>query len=123
MPVLHIEKLCNAFLPNAGPSELVGGEALKAADRYAKKHGGLWVGGKFTATPDGVSFLPNAINAAFHDGLERIHIPLSSIRSVKRMFGWITGIVVVEHRRGQFRFRCFGAKRVAEILSSHVRAR
>jgi hypothetical protein len=117
---LNIEKLCNAFYPNAMPSELVGSQALKAVNRFSKKHGGLWVGGKVIATPDELSFAPNDMNVAFHVGLEEVHIPLSHIRSVRREFGWVTGMVVVEHRHGEFRFRCFGAKQVAAALSSHA---
>jgi len=119
-PFLRIEKFANAFVPNAVPSELVIGEALNAVERFGKKHGGLWVGGKVTVTPDGLSFVPNSLNVAFHVGLEEIRIPLLSIRSVRREFGWVTGIVVVEHSSGEFRFRCFGAKQVAAEMSSPV---
>lgn len=120
MQVRHIKKICNAFFPHAMPSRLVGGQALKAVNRIKQKHGGLWVGGKATVTPEELSFVPNGMNVAFHVGLEEVHIPLSSIRSVRRQFGWVTGIVVVEHRDGEFRFRCIGTKRIAEALSSHA---
>jgi hypothetical protein len=123
MQTLRINKICNAFVRNATPSEIVMGQALKAVNRFSRKHGGCWVGGTVTATPDGLSFVPNGINVAFHTGLEEIHIPLPDIRSVRRKFGWVTGIVVVEHRHGEFRFRCLGAKQVAATLSAHVAAR
>ncbi len=119
MQTLYIEKTCNAFIRNAAPSELVVGHALKAVKRLSIKHGGLWVGGKVTATPEELSFVPNGMNVAFHSGLEEVHIPTSDICSVKREFGWVTGIVVIKHRYGEFRFRCFGAKQVAATLSSH----
>ena len=120
MPALNIEKLANAFVPNADPSPLVAGAALNAVNRYGKKHGGLWVGGKVTATPDGLRFAPNRLNRAFHEGLESTNISLSSIRAVTREFGWVTGIVVVRHAEGEFRFRCFGAKQVATTLGAYV---
>ena len=41
MSPLNIEKLVNAFIPNAIPSALVGGAALNAVNRFEKKHGGL----------------------------------------------------------------------------------
>jgi hypothetical protein len=59
---------------------------------------------------------------AFHVGLEGTYIPLPSIRAVKREFGWVTGIVVVNHVEGEFRFRCFGAKQVAAALGAYVTA-
>lgn len=120
MQTLHIEKLSNAFIPNAAPSELVQGQALKTANRFSKKHGGLWVGGRITADNQRLSFVPNGMNTAFHTGLQEVHIPMVSIRSVKRVFGWVTGIVVVTHASGEFRFRCFGAKTVASTLAFHV---
>jgi len=120
MTTLHIEKFANAFIPNAKPSGIVAGQSLRAVNRISKKLGGLWVGGTVTATPSELSFLPNGMNMALHVGLEKVCIPLLSIRSVRRKFGWLTGIVVVLHDHGEFRFRCFGANQVATELSSHV---
>jgi len=78
----NIEKLANAFVPKAIPSHLIGSAALKAVGRFGRKYGGLWVGGKVTAKPDGLRFVPNRMNLAFHEGLESIYIPLASIRAV-----------------------------------------
>jgi hypothetical protein len=118
---LLVEKFCNALIAGAAPSELVPGELVGRIERSRKQHGGLWVGGKFTASAEELAFVPNAMNAALHVGLEPVHIPMAEVRAVRRDFGWVTGIVVVEHRHGEFRFRCFGAKRVANVLSSLVR--
>jgi len=115
-----MRKLVNAFVPNAIPSELVPYTVLWVVTRYLKKHSGLWVGGAVELTHGGVSFKPNALNDAFHVGLEPVHIPIASIRSVRREFGWLTGIVVIEHSGGQFRFRCFGAKQVASRFRSYL---
>lgn len=120
MTTLTIEKLSNAFIPNAMPADFIGGAAGQELQRLLKKHGGLWVGGKVTINSNGLFFSPNGMNTALHEGLETVHIPLPSIRSARREFGWVTGIVVVEHDKGVFRFRCFGAKKVAESLAEIV---
>jgi hypothetical protein len=118
MTSVPLEKFANALIPTAAPAEMVGDETRKVVDRFARRHGGLWVGGKVTAGPSELSFIPNALNRELHVGIDAIHIPRLSIRSVRREFGWLTGIVVVEHDQGEFRFRCFGARQVAAVLSS-----
>lgn len=120
MTSLCIEKLSNAFMPDAIPAGFIGGAAEKELQRLLKKHGGLWVGGTVAINDTGLTFTPNGMNSALHEGLEAIHIPLADIHNARREFGWITGIVVVEHAKGAFRFRCFGAKRVAASLASYV---
>jgi len=121
MQTFRIRKLVNAFIPNAVPSELLEllpGAVLWAVNRFSTKHGGLWVGGSVEISHDGVLFKPNALNEAFHEGLESVHIPMTQVLSVAREFGWITGIVVVAHQLGEFRFRCFGAKKIAQRVSA-----
>jgi hypothetical protein len=56
-------------------------------------------------------------------GLEVVNIPSADIRSVKREFGWVTGIVVVEHKGDEFRFRCFGARKLAARISEYLNQR
>jgi hypothetical protein len=70
------------------------------------------------ATTGGVSFAPNGLNRAFHEGLEAIDVPARDIKSVRHEFGWFTGIVVVTHVGGEFRFRCYGAKKLAATLAA-----
>jgi hypothetical protein len=120
MPGLPINKLCNAFLPDAAPSGLLPEAVLGAVRQARKRTGGLWVGGRVNASADALVFTPNGMNVALHAGLDVVRIPLAKIRAVRREFGWLTGIVVVEHAQGEFRFRCFGAMRVAQILSPRV---
>jgi hypothetical protein len=91
-------------------------------DKFKRKHGGLWVGGRVSVSEAGVTFLANGLNQALHVGLEPIHVPAQDIRSVRYEFGWITGIVVVEHLRGEFRFRCYGAKRLAAAMAASFTA-
>ena len=120
MTALRIEKFANAFVPDAVPSAALGGAALRATDRFSARQGGLWVGGKVTASSEGLRFVPNGLNKVLHVGLESMWIPLADIHSVAREFGVLTGIVVVHHARGEFRFRCFGARRVAAELTAHL---
>jgi len=51
-----------------------------------------------------------------------MRIPFAQIRSVTREFGWVTGIVVIRHGHGEFRFRCFGAKGVAQQIADRLSA-
>src|SRR5262245_3238528 len=118
MTALDIRKLANAFMPAATPSDALPSEALSAAARFKRKHGGLWVGGTVAVTNDGVSFAPNALNRAFHDDLETISVRADDIRAVRNEFGWFTGIVVITHSGGEFRFRCYGAKKLAATLAA-----
>jgi hypothetical protein len=37
---------------------------------------------------------------------------------VRHEFGWVTGIVVVDHMHGEFRFRCYGAKQLAATMAA-----
>lgn len=62
------------------------------------------------------SFSPNRLNRIF-DELQAIDVPAKDIRAVRHEFGWFTGIVVVDHVHGEFRFRCYGAKRLAANMS------
>jgi hypothetical protein len=118
MEPLNIRKLANAFVPYATPSDALGSAALSAVQRFKRKHGGLWVGGTVHATRGGVTFAPNGLNRVFHEDLEAIDVAAGDIKSVRHEFGWITGIVVVTHVGGEFRFRCYGAKRLAATLAA-----
>jgi hypothetical protein len=120
MRELLIDKLCNALLPDAASSGLLPAMVAGTVEAARKHLGGLWVGGRVKASSEAITFTPNSMNAAIHTKLDAVRIPLSSVRTVRREFGWLTGIVVVEHAQGEFRFRCFGARNVARVLSSHV---
>jgi len=60
----------------------------------------------------------DAYGRSFHKDLEAIDVAAGDIKSVRHEFGWITGIVVVTHVGGEFRFRCYGAKRLAATLAA-----
>ncbi|HXU88859.1 MAG TPA: hypothetical protein VFQ62_08410 [Methylomirabilota bacterium] len=115
---LNVRKVVNAFVPSATPSSVFPAVALSAIDRFKRKHGGLWVGGTLSVSPAGVSFSPNRVNRVVHAGLEPVNVPVTTIRAVRYQFGWVTGIVVVEHVDGEFRFRCYGAKGLAARMAA-----
>jgi len=94
-----LHKLANAFIPGAVPRV-----AAPGTTRFIRKYGGLWVGGSVELSAEGVSFEPNGLNKALHVGLEARQIPVAQIRSVRREFGWFTGIVVIVHQEGEFSF-------------------
>jgi hypothetical protein len=120
-PPTDIRKMANAFMTDAAPSDDMPSFALEATEKYKRKQGGLWVGGVVSISAGGVSFAPNGLNRALHKPLESINVPAGDIRAVRHEFGWVTGIVVVEHAGGEFRFRCFGAKRLAAAMTATFR--
>ena len=115
---IFIKKLCNAFITDAVVNRRIGGAAGRSVDAIGAAIGGLWVGGIVTVSADALDWVPNIMNKAVHDDLQPVHIPLREVRSVRRVFGILTGIVVVElEDGGEFRFRCFNARSVAENMS------
>ena len=119
MGTLNIGKLANAFIPEATPAEVVPVAALSAIYRFKRTHGGLWVGGTVFVSSSGVSFVPNRLNRLFHNDLAPVNVRAEDIRDVQREFGWVTGIVVVRHVRGELRFRCYGAKQLAATMAAN----
>jgi hypothetical protein len=113
-----IRKVANAFMPHATLSDVVPFFARPAIDRFKRKQGGLWVGGTVSVSEGGVSFSPNGLNRTLHADLKPINVLAGDIRAVRHQFGWVTGIVVVEHTHGEFRFRCFGAKQLAVTMAA-----
>lgn len=114
-----IRKLANAFIPDATISATFPFlDARSVLERFKRKHGGLWVGGTVFVSERVISFVPNRLNRAVHEDLARIEIPSGDIREIKREFGWVTGIVVIKHANGEFRFRCYGAKRFAAAMAA-----
>ncbi|KQV54517.1 MULTISPECIES: hypothetical protein [unclassified Duganella] len=115
---IFIKKMCNAFITDAVVNRRIGGAAGRSVEAIGAAIGGLWVGGIVTVSADALDWIPNIMNKAVHDDLQPVHIPLRDVRSVRRVFGILTGIVVVElEDGGEFRFRCFNARSVAENMS------
>ena len=118
---MNISKLANGFFEEAEATSDIGGAAKRAISRYKNKHKGLWVGGKVTISNGAVAFVTNGLNRALHEELSEINIPTKEIQSVAYEFGWFTGIVVVTHTHGEFRFRCYGAKKLANKINFYVK--
>lgn len=115
---IFIKKLCNAFITDAIINRRLGGSVVRNVEAIGSLMGGLWVGGTVTVSAYALDWVPNIMNSAFHDNLQSLHIPLMEVRAVRREFGILTGIVVVELADGsEFRFRCFNARSVAENMS------
>jgi hypothetical protein len=72
-------------------------------------------------SPDTLIFSGNALNRALHNELPEINIPIREIQSVSYEFGWFTEIVIVAYNRGEFRFRCYGAKSLVNEFNSYIR--
>ena len=115
---MEIRKLANAFVPTATPWAYIPSTPLRAIHRFKAKHGGLWVGGTITVSQIGVTFEPNTLNDKVHEELEAVFVAAQDIRGVRHEFGWFTGIIVVDHSGGEFRFRCYGAKHLAATMSA-----
>jgi hypothetical protein len=113
-----IRKAANAFVPAATPAAALPVAALSTVFRFTRTHGGLWVGGTVVVSSTGVSFVPNRLNRLVHNEPEAVNVPGADIRDVRREFGWVTGIVVVRHAGGEFRFRCYGAKQLAATMAT-----
>lgn len=115
---IFIKKLCNAFITDAVINRRVGGTAARGVEAIGAAMGGLWVGGTVTVSAYALEWVPNIMNQVFHDQLQSVHIPLADVRAVRREFGILTGVVVVELAdKTEFRFRCFNARNVAENMS------
>ncbi len=117
---MKISKLANAFLKEAEPIQGIPGSAERVIRRYKSKDGGLWVGGRIEISDSVLSFSANGLNRTLHEDLPEVTIPINEIESVVYRFGWITGIIIVSHRQGEFRFRCYGAKRLVEEIKRAV---
>ncbi len=118
---IYIRKLVNFFDRSAQPN--LTGPAAASVVGYQRSKGGLWVGGVVEINDNAFSFEPNALNRRLHVNLQAEMVPMDAVISVVRRFGWLTGIVVVTHRRGEFVFRCFGAKTVAERINEFLQQR
>jgi len=106
MQPLRIRKLANAWL-YGGQSAVNGIVPMGTAQ---------WIGGTVEITEDLLWFGANGLNQAVVGNVGEVHIPTASLASVEYQFGWFTGIVIVRHDHGEFRFRCYGAKNLVATL-------
>jgi hypothetical protein len=118
-----IRKVANAFVPEAAPTRILPVAARSAIHRVMRRDGGLWVGGTLSVSSSGVSFMPNRVNRLAHGNPASVTLRAGDIREVRREFGWVTGIVVVGHAGGEFRFRCYGARQMAAAMATQFHLR
>lgn len=115
------KKTCNALIENAKPnfnayliSLITGGVggvvAISAVlGGFKKMLGGLWVGGTTYLTKENIIFTPNKLNKMFQSNIDCLKIPLSDITSVRKEFGFITGIIRIDTENGTLKLRCYGS--------------
>ena len=124
---MKINKLCNAFFPDADIMKLnfgfLGAPVNDAVDNFKQKHGGLWVGGRLMAGEDKLIFRQNLANRLIHTSDNDLCIDISDIDKVWWEFGWFTGIVNVRIMEIVLRFRCYGAKQVVAALNELIATR
>lgn len=124
MDQLVAVKTANALIPNADLASaarswvtVIGGGAVEdVVEGFRSLMGGLWVGGKATLYTDRLSFQPNALNRALHDGDYSLEISLSDIEDVCVRWGVLTKIIDVETDAGRLSLRCFGAPAFAKQI-------
>jgi hypothetical protein len=114
-----LEKTANALYPDASVDWWWGLTTMITAAVSKRTQGGLWVGGTFRADSEWLSFEPNTLNTTFQSRIDPVRIHVSELRNIRRDSGWVTDIIVIEHARGEFKFRCFGAEEVVNTLNSY----
>lgn len=81
---------------------------------------GLWVGGTALLTESDFAFFPNKFNTLLHKELPSIKIPLHSIQSATRRFGFVSGIIEIETRSGVLKIRVFNAESFCALINDAV---
>ena len=124
-----VSKLANALVPDAEIDEalleqVAGAAQTKAIagtlDKQKSKMKGLWVGGRCVLTEESLNFEQNSLNDAVHTGDYSFSIPLESITDVEYQFAFLTGIVQLETKSGNYQVRMYGAKKFVALLSDII---
>lgn len=89
-------------------------------ESFRKAYGGLWVGGRVTVTSTEVRLSANAMNRALTSGTMDIALPLPQIQEVTVEGGFITKIIRLDTTAGSVKFRCYGARGVADLIKSSM---
>jgi hypothetical protein len=119
-------KVANALVADATPN--VGSGGLRShlqnwmLSRFAKRYGGLWVGGRLTLTGRTLEFHPNAVNRAMNRGTLDFVIELRDITAVEVEPGVFTKIIAVQVGERCFRARCYGASGLADRIRTAAAA-
>lgn len=119
---MEITKYCNIFSKTANATGLTidfglyKSDVQKSVGNYKAKHGGIWIGGKFTISNDEFRFSTNTANQIVHNENCDVFFHMSDVKNIYREFGWVTGILNFELEDRIIAVRCFGAKKIAALL-------
>ena len=117
-----LTKWCNMLVKDAEPGVPLPDGTKAVIDAARAVCGGLWVGGRIRLFEDRIEFTPTSLNVALHEGDMHVTVPLATVRSVRRRFGFVSGIVVLQLQSGEIRLRCFGAKAAALTIERTAEA-
>lgn len=113
MSAILDSRAANALFAEARPSETLADwiPVLAVLDLFARRFGGLWVGGTATLTDEALIFEPNRMNRLVHeDGSAlRLDLPLAAIDAVSTRSGFVSGIIDVKAQGALFSLRSFRA--------------
>ncbi|OBJ23448.1 hypothetical protein [Mycobacterium sp. 1245801.1] len=111
-----ISRVANALIADVDVTVPTTSINRRVLDRYRRRHGGLWVGGRLTVTETDVQFHANALNRSIQSGQLDIVVDLGSVEAVELLPGVLTKIVAIHTGDRVTKFRCFGAAKVADRI-------
>lgn len=111
-----ISRVANALIADVDVTAAVTSVNRRVLDRYRRRYGGLWVGGRLTVTDINVAFHANALNRSIQSGQLDIVVDLRSIESVELLPGVLTKIIAIHTADRVTKVRCFGAAKVADRI-------
>ena len=79
--------------------------------------GGFWIGGKCELHEDRIIISPNALNAAVHENLKELIIPLDAVENMTLEKKLTTDIITLSFGGTEIKFRCFGAKNFLQEIN------
>jgi hypothetical protein len=113
-------RLANALIANVDVH--LSSSSQRVLNRYRRRYGGLWVGGRLTLTTTDVQFHANALNRSIQSGELDITVELRSIESVEVLPGVLTKIIAIHTGDRVVKMRCWRATKVAEQIRTQVSA-
>ena len=122
------KKACNCLIANAeadlsrysAVAALLGVDLRAVEDmlkRFRARYGGLWVGGSAELTTATLTFRPNTANRKVHKDDYSFSVPLSDMIGITCRRGFVTNVIVITTSHGEFKLRCFGARRFADLIA------
>lgn len=117
-----ISRVANALIANVDVTVATASASRRVLDRYRRRYGGLWVGGRLTVTDTDVQFHANALNRSIQSGQLDIIVDLRSIESVELLPGVLTKIIAIHTGDQVTKVRCFAAAKVADRIRAAASA-